>query len=73
MKSYEGMGNNMPKGGNWQREDLWRFLEARDWERNQSNETKVTRFLKRVCDWGMMKKVSHNEYQIIESELTAGV
>ena len=70
IKSYEGMGNNPEQGGIWTRDDIWRFLEAENgWIRNASNEVKVTRFLKRVCDWGLMEKVSHNQYRIITTEL----
>jgi hypothetical protein len=70
IKSYEGMGNNPEQGGIWTRDDIWRFLEAENgWIRNASNEVKVTRFLKRVCDWGLLEKVSHNQYRIITAEL----
>ncbi len=70
IKSYEGMGNNPEQGGIWTRDDIWRFLEAENgWIRNASNEVKVTRFLKRVCDWGLLEKVSHNQYRIITTEL----
>ena len=73
MKSYEGTGNNVPKGGEWQREDIWRFLESQDWVRNSSTDVKVSRFLKRVCDWGIMKNVGYNKYHIVESDLIADV
>ena len=73
MKSYEGTGNNVPKGGEWQREDIWRFLETKDWVRNSSTDVKVSRFLKRVCDWGIMKNVGYNKYHIVESDLIADV
>ena len=73
MKSYEGTGNNVPIGGEWQREDIWRFLETKDWVRNSSTDVKVSRFLKRVCDWGIMKNVGYNKYHIVESDLTARV
>ena len=69
MKSYEGKGNNPREGGIWQRDDIWRFLELEGWTRGASNVVKVTRFLKRVCDWGLLEKVSHNQYRIITAEL----
>jgi len=70
IKSYEGTGNNPEKGGIWTRNDIWRFLELEGWSRGASNEVKVTRFLKRVCDWGLLEKVSHNQYRIITAELS---
>jgi len=70
IKSYEGMRNNPEQGGIWTRDDIWRFLEAENgWIRNASTDVKVSRFLKRVCDWGLMEKVSHNQYRIITTEL----
>ena len=69
MKSYEGTGNNPPEGGIWKRDDIWRFLELEGWTRSASTDVKVSRFLKRVCDWGLMDKVSHNHHRIITTEL----
>jgi hypothetical protein len=44
-------------------------LELEGWIRSKSTDVKVSRFLKRVCDWGLMEKVSHNQYRIITTEL----
>ena len=71
MKSFEGLGNNPKKGGVWSRENIWTHLQSEGWERTPSTESKVTRFIKRVCDWGMMEKVEHNAYIILNNELTA--
>ena len=71
MKSFEGTGNNPKKGDVWSRENIWIHLQSEGWERTPSTETKITRFIKRVCDWGMMEKVEHNAYIILNNELTA--
>ena len=34
-----------------------------------SNNNKVTRLLKRLMDWGLVKKVEHNAYIIINNQL----
>ena len=73
MKSFEGLGNNPKKGGVWSRENIWTHLQSEGWKRNPSAETKVTRFIKRVCDWGLMEKIEHNAYIILDNELTANV
>ena len=72
MKQYEDSGNNPKKGGEWTRELIWNHIQATlEWERNKSNENKVTRMIKRLCDWGAIKKQAHNTYVILDNELTA--
>ena len=66
MKDYE----LVRKSDEWTRDDLWQFLSTKDgWERNPSNETKVTRFINRCVEWGLMSK-THNNYKIIATELS---
>ena len=73
MKQYEDSGNNPKKGGEWTRELIWNHIQATlDWARNKSNENKVTRLIKRLCDWGAIKKQAHNTYVILDNELTLG-
>ena len=65
MKSY---GQQFNDNKDWDREYLWLYLEDRGWEKNQSNERKVTRFIKRVIDYGLIEKVGHNQYRILEED-----
>ena len=66
MKAYE----SIRKTDEWSRADIWTFLSTQeDWEQTQSNETKVTRFINRSVAWGLVKKVGHNDYRIIATDL----
>ena len=66
MKDYE----SIRKTDEWSRADIWIFLSTQeDWEQTQSNETKVTRFINRSVAWGLVKKVGHNDYRIIATDL----
>jgi len=69
MKNYEsGRGTDV-----WSRSDIWEFLSTKEgWEQTPSNETKVTRFINKCVEWGLMKKDAHNEYRIIKVELGEG-
>lgn len=51
------------------RDYLWNFLEDEGWTKNDSSSNKVTRFLTRCIEWGLVKKLEHNKYQIIEGVL----
>ena len=65
MKAY---GQQFNDNADWDREYLWLYLQDQGWEKNQSNERKVTRFIKRVIDYGLIKKVGHNQYRILEED-----
>jgi len=66
MKNYE----SIRKTDEWSRADIWTFLSTEaDWEQTQSNETKVTRFINRTVAWGLVKKVGHNDYRIVATDL----
>ena len=65
MKSYE-----KTKADTWTRADIWTHLSTNDgWEKTKTNEQKITRFIKRVCDWGLMEKLDHNLYRIVSTDL----
>ena len=51
------------------REYLWNFLEDEGWTKNDSSSNKVTRFLSRCVEWGLIEKLEHNKYQIIKGVL----
>jgi hypothetical protein len=65
MKAYESQwGESL-----WSRADLWTYLSTqKGWEITDSNQTKVTRFINRCVEWGLMEKISHNQYRIIATE-----
>ena len=65
MADYESVRDS----NEWTRDDLWQFLSTNEgWERTPSNETKVTRFINRCVEWGLMTK-AHNQYTILTKEL----
>ena len=65
MKSYE-----KTKADTWTRADIWTHLSTNDgWEKTKTNEQKITRFIKRMCDWGLMEKLDHNLYRIVSTDL----
>jgi hypothetical protein len=64
MKAYESQRDT----DMWSRADLWQFLSTKQgWERTNSNETKVTRFINRCVEWGLIEH-GHNQYRIIATE-----
>jgi hypothetical protein len=65
MKAYESQrGESI-----WSRADLWQFLSTqKGWDMTDSNQTKVTRFINRCVEWGLMEKEGHNQYRIIATE-----
>ena len=57
-------------GNEWSRDEIWAYLEAKGWEPTSHNKTtKLTRFFNKLIDWGAIKRVKHNTYIIIGSEL----
>jgi RecA-family ATPase len=65
MKAYGQQFNN---DEDWDREYLWLYLEDKGWEKNPSNDRKVSRFINRVIDYGLIEKVGHNKYRILEED-----
>ena len=51
------------------REYLWIFLEEEGWTKNDSSQNKLTRFINRCIEWGLIEKKSHNKYSIIKGVL----
>ena len=51
------------------REYLWLFLEEEGWVKTDSSNNKVTRFISRCVEWGLMKKLEHNKYQVLKGVL----
>ena len=48
---------------------LWVFLEGKDgWDKNPSAETKITRFINRCLEWGLISG-THNKYKVIKGVL----
>ena len=65
MKAYESQWGECL----WSRADLWTYLSTQGgWEQTPTNERKVSRFISRTMDWGLMEKIGHNQYRIIASE-----
>lgn len=57
------------KTENFGREYLWIFLEEEGWTKNDSSQNKLTRFINRCIEWGLIEKKSHNKYSIIKGVL----
>ena len=55
--------------GSFDRDYLWRFLESEGWQKNDSNQNKITRFITRCIEWGLVKKESHNKYSVLKGVL----
>jgi RecA-family ATPase len=51
------------------RDYLWSFLAGEGWDKTPSNENKVTRFINRCMEWGLIKKHDHNKYSVIKGVL----
>lgn len=65
MKTYESQRDT----DIWSRADIWDFLSTQEgWEVTDSNQTKVTRFISRAVDWGLMEKADYNKYIIKATE-----
>jgi hypothetical protein len=46
------------------------FREALPKDYQDMNETKITRFFEKLIEWGLMKKIAHNKYQIDRGNLS---
>ena len=57
------------KAETFDRDYLWIFLEEQGWKKNDSSQNKVTRFINRCMEWGLMIKKSHNNYSIVKGVL----
>jgi|TARA_R100000808_G_C2153167_1_gene163134 RecA-family ATPase/5S rRNA maturation endonuclease (ribonuclease M5) len=68
MNDYTGFTNQKE----WNRDYLWVFLQDKGWDKNDTNERKVTRFLNKVIDYGLVQKLGHNQYRIIEDDTYEG-
>ena len=55
--------------GSFDRDYLWRFLESEGWQKNDSNQNKITRFITKCIEWGLVKKESHNKYSVLKGVL----
>jgi 5S rRNA maturation endonuclease (ribonuclease M5) len=65
MKTYEDQRDS----DIWNRSDIWKYLSTQEgWEQTPTNERKVSRFISRTMDWGLMVKEGHNQYRIIATE-----
>jgi hypothetical protein len=66
FSEYESLNES----NSFDRNGLWKYLSTIDgWEKTPAIETKVSRLLKSLQNWGFIEKVSHNNYQLILDEI----
>jgi hypothetical protein len=66
FSEYESQRNT----NSFDRDRIWEFLSTIDgWKKTPSNETKVTRLINFLIDWGLINKISHNQYELNYEEI----